>query len=212
MAKKRSIVYVDGYNFYYGMVKSHPDAKWLDFQRYFELVRPDDDIQQIFYFTAIAPEKQAARRQAVYFRALDSLEKVSLQVGRHKRKRVTCRVRDCTYTGSRRFSVQEEKETDVAIGVQIVADAYEHRAERFVIVSGDSDLLPAIRLIRDRFPEIEIIVYIPAEPNTPRSYANEMRNASHKHSTMPAEPLRRAQFPEVIQTSDGIVERPASWV
>ena len=48
----RCMVYVDGFNLYYGAVRNTP-FKWLDLQRFFELLRPHDDLQQIHYFTAL---------------------------------------------------------------------------------------------------------------------------------------------------------------
>ncbi len=38
-ARKRSVVYVDGFNLYYGAVKDSP-YKWLNLQRYFQMLRP----------------------------------------------------------------------------------------------------------------------------------------------------------------------------
>jgi hypothetical protein len=41
---KRSVVYVDGFNLYYGAVRGSPH-KWLDLERFFRLARPHDEIQ-----------------------------------------------------------------------------------------------------------------------------------------------------------------------
>ncbi len=40
-------------------------------------------------------------------------------------------------------------------------DAYQDRCDIFVLVSGDSDLVPAVKKIRDRFLEKEVTVYVP---------------------------------------------------
>ena len=47
----RTIVYIDGFNFYYGAVKDTPH-KWLDFEAFCRLLLPRDDIVKIRYFTA----------------------------------------------------------------------------------------------------------------------------------------------------------------
>jgi hypothetical protein len=39
----RTIIYVDGFNLYYGAVKNTPH-KWLNLQRYFEMIRQNDDV------------------------------------------------------------------------------------------------------------------------------------------------------------------------
>ncbi len=209
MPNDRSLVYVDGFNLYYGMVRGTP-WKWLDLQRYFELVRPHDEIQEIQYFTSEVRGK-ARERQAAYLSALRTLPSVTVHLGRFKEKTLTCRVLDCEFAGSRRFRGLEEKETDVALGITLLDDAYRDRADRFIIVSGDSDLVPALRLVRDRFPNKELLVYIPARRRTSRAIATETRRIAHRATTLPSEPLRRAQLPPVIRTGTGVIEKPASW-
>ena len=46
MAGNRSIIYVDGFNLYYGAIYNGP-YKWLNLERYFQMLRPDDDVQAI---------------------------------------------------------------------------------------------------------------------------------------------------------------------
>ena len=70
----RTIVYVDGFNLYYGQLKG-TSYKWLDpvalFQR---VLGPQNQITQIKYFTArVQPtvnEPSVNTRQDAYFRAL----------------------------------------------------------------------------------------------------------------------------------------------
>jgi len=47
----RSIVYVDGFNFYYGCVKGTP-WRWLDLGNLCRKLPPTNDIKAIKYFTA----------------------------------------------------------------------------------------------------------------------------------------------------------------
>jgi hypothetical protein len=42
--KKRCLVYVDGFNLYYGVLEPHPEWKWLNLQSLFDALRPDEDI------------------------------------------------------------------------------------------------------------------------------------------------------------------------
>jgi hypothetical protein len=50
--KPRTIVYIDGFNLYYGAVKGTP-WKWLDLAKLFTQIRAADEIQCIRYFTAM---------------------------------------------------------------------------------------------------------------------------------------------------------------
>jgi len=75
----RTIVYIDGFNFYYGAVKDTP-YKWLDFEAFCRLLLPRDNVVKIRYFTArisallIRSESGlvgfAARSSSRYVRAL----------------------------------------------------------------------------------------------------------------------------------------------
>lgn len=67
----RTIVYIDGFNFYYGAVRGTPH-KWLNFDRYFAMLRPHDEIRAIKYFTAeiVGPTKP---NQDIFLRALTTL-------------------------------------------------------------------------------------------------------------------------------------------
>jgi len=49
--RNRSIIYIDGFNLYYGAVKNM-SWKWLGIERYFSSFLPYDEIQIIKYFTA----------------------------------------------------------------------------------------------------------------------------------------------------------------
>jgi len=56
----RTIVYVDGFNLYYGGVRNTPN-KWLDLSKYFRLIRPDDNILLIRYFTSLVTGPDASQ-------------------------------------------------------------------------------------------------------------------------------------------------------
>lgn len=206
---KRSIVYVDGFNLYYGALIGS-NNKWLDLQRYFTLLRQADDIKRIRYFTALVTGPTRGN-QEVYLRALSTLPLVEVRLGRFKDKSFQCRVAACDYGGRRRFQQPEEKQTDVAIGVQILEDAYEDRCDRFVVVSGDSDLLPAINAVKRLFPKKEIVIYVPSRDKT-RGSATELRAAANKDRTLPQALLRRSQFAASIPDGyGGQIVKPESW-
>ena len=205
----RSIIYIDGFNLYYGAVRGGPH-RWLNIQRYFTLLRQSDQIQRIYYFTARISGQNSANQEA-YLRALGTLDLVEIRLGRFKSKTVRCTMPNCQHSGDRWFTVLEEKQTDVAIGIQMLEDAQDNACDRFVIVSGDSDLLPAVNAVKKRFPRKEIIVYIPARDKY-RGAAAEMRNAADKDKTLPQVLLHKAQFPaRLADGRGGWISKPSSW-
>jgi uncharacterized LabA/DUF88 family protein len=206
---KRSIVYIDGFNFYYGAVKDTPH-KWLDLQKYFRLLRQDDDIQKIWYFTAKVSGSQR-ERQETYFDALTASPLIEIVYGLYKFKSLRCRVKDCGHQGNKSYKVPEEKGTDVNIALQMLDDAYQSACDRIILVTGDSDLVPAVKLVKKRHPEIEVTVYIPAtDPN--RGAANELRSAADKHKILPSALLAKAQLPQTLKGFSGkTLGKPINW-
>jgi uncharacterized LabA/DUF88 family protein len=206
---RRAIVYVDGFNFYYGALKDGP-YKWLNLERFFCRLRQHDQIQKIRYFTAKVSGYHRANQEA-YLLALTTLPLVDVILGKFKAKQVACMVPGCPNPGNRVFVTQEEKRTDVNIAVWMLHDAQQDLCDRLILVSGDSDLVPVVSMIKDQFPEKEIIVYIPAK-NEIRGAAIELRAAAHKNKTLPLDLLPKSQFPAIVDIGSGrTVNKPASW-
>ncbi len=207
--KPRSIVYIDGFNLYYGALKNSPN-KWLNLQKYFTLLRPDDDLCKIKYFTALV-DGTARVRQQTYLKALATLPSVEVVLGKFKRKRVKCGDLSCMSTGNRLFETLEEKRTDVNIAVSMLDDAYQDECDHFVLISGDSDLVPAVSTIRKRFPHKKITVYVPHISAT-RGYAVELRTSANINRDLPLNLLSKAQFPSQLADGHGeMIHKPPTW-
>lgn len=206
---KRSIIYIDGFNLYYGAIQ-RTAYKWLDLERYFSLVRQDDDIQAINYFTAVVQTPNRVS-QNVYLQALSTCPLVSVILGKYKKTERRCHVPGCTYPGRREFKSWEEKRTDVNIALQMLDDAIHDRCERMVVVSGDSDLVPALERVKNFRPAVTITVYVPAR-NRIRGAAVELRAAADKARTLPLAPLGRSQFPPTLMVGTGsTINKPVGW-
>lgn len=207
--KRRTIVYVDGFNFYYGAVRGTPH-KWLDLEKCFLKLRPGDDIRRIWYFTALVDGAKGSRQQA-YLRALATRPLVQVMLGKFKLKQVKCIVPGCSYPGSRVFDVPEEKRTDVNIALQLLDDANHDRADQFVVVSGDSDLVPALEMVKAQWPEKRLVVYVPSR-HPLRGAAVELRSAADRHKTFPQALLKVCQFPPTLADGrGGVIHKPTAW-
>jgi uncharacterized LabA/DUF88 family protein len=209
--RRRTIFYIDGLNLYYGAVRDTPALKWLNIERYCKLLRPHDDISLIRYFSALI-DGPTRRNQEVYLRALSTTPLVEVILGKFKQKTVKCGVAACTSTLDKWYTTQEEKRTDVNIAVFMVDDAHRNVCDQFIIFSGDSDLVPAVSMVRLRFPRKKIIVYVPSR-NPVRGAAVELRTSAHVHRTLPLLLLSNSQFPDQIPDgAGGMLSRPAAWV
>ena len=205
----RAIVYIDGFNLYYGAVKNTP-YKWLNVERYFTLLRQNDEIRKIHYFTARVDHPRSVD-QDTYLRALSTLPLINIVEGRFKMKEIDCAVKSCTFPGRRRVNVSEEKRTDVNIALQILHNAYADLCDVFVIVSGDSDLVPALDSVKGLFPNKRTVVYVPARfPQ--RAHAVELRAVADRARTLPLALLKHAQLPHRIPDgSGGVLAKPSDW-
>ena len=206
---KRSIVYIDGFNLYYGALRGGP-YKWLNLEKYFHLLLPNDNIQKIRYFTAEV-FGSAAARQRLYLSALATLPLVEVILGKFKAKQIRGLCPSCPLPSPQFFSTFEEKRTDVNIALWMLHDAQQDLCDRLVLVSGDSDLVPAVAMTKDHFPKKEIVVYVPAR-NAIRGAAVELRGIADKHKLLPLQILRASQFPAEVRIGSGaIIRKPDSW-
>ena len=60
---KRSMISIDGFNLFYGAGRNTA-WKWLNLEKYFTLIRPDDDVQRIHAEWSSHRASSAARRRA----------------------------------------------------------------------------------------------------------------------------------------------------
>lgn len=183
--------------------------KWLNLEHYFRLLRQDDNIQKIYYFTAkVIGSAQA--RQEIYFQALQTSNLVEIVFGLYKSRQRKCKVKNCS-NSQKNYADYEEKRTDVNIALQMLDDAYQNNCDRMIVVSGDSDLVPAVDIVKKRFPKIQITVYVPSR-HPKRGAATELRNGADKNKTLPTALFKKTQFPNsLIDKSGQTINKPPSW-
>ncbi len=142
---------VDGFNLYHSTLRLRRDTgcctKWLDLhslcQSYLHLFGKDSTLISVQYFSALpyhlssrAPGKISRHRK--YLSCLNN-SGVIVELGRFKEKQVFCT--SCRTT----FLKHEEKETDVSIAVSLLELLFTDVCDMAVIMSGDTDLSPAVK-------------------------------------------------------------------
>ena len=166
--KQKVIIYVDGFNFYYGLKKNRKWRRyyWLDIVKFFEMfMRPNQELVCVKYFSAKPANIDKALRQNAFFQANKENPKFRLILGKYLHKTIQCY--NCGY----QISTFEEKESDVRIATQIVNDANNHNCDVAIVVSADSDMIPAIELALES--GTKVFVYFP-----PFHYSNSLSNIS----------------------------------
>lgn len=153
-------MYVDGYNFYYAVksefktkrldsgLESHIGLGWCDFRLLASaagLVGISERVARVKYFTApVAVEDPLhdrsgeKERQENWLAAARSIEGSEVILGRHLQP-----------PGKGR----EEKQTDVNIAMELLLDAINPGGyDRAILLSGDTDLAPAVGTVMHRLP------------------------------------------------------------
>ena len=165
---KRTIVYVDGFNLYYGLLRQNPKYKWLDLWKLAKaLVLPDNEIVTIRYFTSRVnydPKNPSSKEhQEIYLRAIEKLGGVEITEGYYQRQdaKMPFRFEPCKSCRPYADVVRiEEKRSDVNLATAMMIDFHEDKADSFVVISGDADLIAPIDYIR-RVGGRNVVVFNP---------------------------------------------------
>ena len=229
---KRAAFYVDGFNLYHGIkaiqkqpIKGSPappnkaHLKWFSVRDFAEFVTNPlgEAIVVIRYFSALATHMpQGVGRHQTYLRALKSTG-VEYQLGSFKAKPKRMSFSNIDQKGEPYATAKfnwisyEEKETDVNIAIQMVQDAMDDVADVFYVISADTDLAPAVKLIQARYPHIEYIPVLP--PN--RAKNNELKRLCSRpgnHIEMSENNVERCRLPERIVDAAGVFTCPPEYM
>lgn len=215
--KKRVMAFVDGFNLYHAIDDLDIDPKtrrprrqkqhlkWLDLRAMASAFTPPsrEEVVGVHYFSAFATWiPDAYQRHLDYVRALESVG-VNVVMGNFKKKWRQCNKCNATWLG------HEEKESDVSLALYLLDMAYQDAYDKAFLVTADTDLVPAIKMVRKHFPQKEVIALI---PKNRFQNAMELRQACNGASRIEESHLERNLFPASITLADGsTVTRPAKY-
>lgn len=205
----RVSAFVDGFNLYHALSALKADhLKWLDLNSLCKEFAPSPQYQisDIYYFTAFATWRpDPFRRHRQYVKAMQA-RGVTVVLGRFKEKDSGCL--QCGSTWTR----HEEKETDVNLAIYLLDKAYTNTFDRALVVSADSDLAPAIKMVKSRFPQKQIRVLTPVG----RRHSWDLVNAAGGKSVVTSIKrihIERSLLPKEIFDANGqiVVNRPKEY-
>lgn len=202
---KKVIAYVDGFNLYYGLKdKGWRQFYWLNIQLLVnKLLKADQQLIKTNYFTAkVKPESSKKReRQKAYINALRTLSNFEVFYGRYKKFPRTCNA--CKFTEH----IWAEKMTDVKIAVAMLSDAYRGKFDVALLISGDSDLTPVVRSIKQMFPDKRVVAVFP-----PERHSDELKSCADGFLKIGRANLAHSVFPDEVERENGsILQRPSLW-
>ncbi|MEO8451562.1 MAG: NYN domain-containing protein [Gemmatimonadota bacterium] len=206
----KTIVYVDGFNFYYGAVRKTP-YKWLDIPAMCQKLLPRHEIVKTKYFTARVAARPSdpdqPNRQQTYLRALQTLPNIEVIYGHFLTNRVRMPVANCPPNAQRYEWVikTEEKGSDVNLATHLVADAFRRRFEAAVLITNDSDLTEAVRIVKQ---ELGLVVGILNPHQHPSREL--LKNASFMKPIRTGV-LASSQLASPLHDGAGEIRKPGSW-
>lgn len=202
--KNRVIVYIDGFNLYFGMIDAgFSRCKWLNVEK---LVRSylteNQELVEIKYFTSrITNNPQKQKRQSTYLEAIETTE-VKIIYGLYKAKKIECG--NCGHN----WNISNEKMTDVNIATHLIVDAFHDRYDTAILISGDSDLVPPIKAVHQNFPNKVISVFFP-----PNRHNNTVAGAAKGFQMIGRKKLLDNQFDSEVLKCDGYkLFKPVEWL
>ncbi len=200
----RVSVYIDGFNLYFGMMDAgYTTLKWLDVMELGkQCLKPGQQLVDVKYFTStITNNPPKEKRQRTY---LDAILSTGVKIFRGKYESETIICNPCGHS----WTKHNEKMTDVNIATSLIMDAMNDLYDVAILISGDSDLVPAIKLVNENFaPKFVTVAFPPMRSNITVS------NAATGSYPLGRKKLKDCQLPAIVNSLSGYpLQIPAEWM
>jgi uncharacterized LabA/DUF88 family protein len=147
MVKKKAIVFIDGNNWYHNVKSIIEKPRAIDFRKLSSAIGKhfDLDIIGIRYYNSTPDIELGNENYYKHMVFLASLKKKGLEVNTNKLKKIRTNGK----------VIRVEKGIDVMIAVDMINKTLvENKCDCCVLISGDSDFVPVMRLIKKSGKEV----------------------------------------------------------
>ena len=211
--------FVDGFNLYHSLAtlakeSGDKSVKWLDLvglaNGCLHEIGGSSLLRSVYYFTALPEhlyltDPGRLQRHRAYLRALTAYGVVrpSIVLGRIMQQQISIQVAGVNVIGR----VWREKGTDVALAMALLREASLGDMDEAVIVSGDADYLPAVKVFREMYPRIGLRFAFP------RGRASkELSREAPASFTLNSAAYRSHRLPDRIRLPSGkYLHCPFEW-
>lgn len=217
----RTVVYVDGYNLYYGLLKGSKH-KWLDLFTLFRdhVLDHDANLIEVRYYTApvlgrMSDNPDSPQRQRQYLQALREMypDKISVIEGKiiatTPFQRLVTPIDAAPHLQKVQVFNFTEKKTDVNLATDLMNDAWTGRYEQAVVCSNDTDLEAALVAVRKHHPSVRLGLVAPIPSKDHRHISKDLSNQAHWAKVLSPVHLSNAQLPDRIPKSK--LRKPENW-
>jgi len=213
----KTILYIDGFNLFYSAVKGTP-LRWLNPVDLIGRVFARNQIIATKYFTAkvraLPSNPDQPIRQMIFWRALQTLPNLEIIEGDFRTRKIMAAVVSPPPSYIEVFKT-EEKGSDVNLATHMLVDGFRNRYECAIVISGDSDLVTPIRMVRDNLVK-PVGVLNPQRLSGPncrpeRKSAGLQQAATFYKKGITWAQLQGAQFPSPMTDANGTFHKPPTW-
>jgi len=158
--KKKAIMFVDGNNWYHNVKSVVPKPRAIDFRKLSDMIAKhfDLDVVWIRYYNSVPDIELGEENYYKHMVFLAGLKQKGLEVNTTKLKKIR--------TNGKTLRV--EKGIDVMIAMDMASKTlFDKECDCCVLISGDSDFVPAMRLIKNEGKEVLTVSVL-------RGYAREL--------------------------------------
>lgn len=211
MNKKRTAIYVDGFNLYYGCLKN-TGYKWLDLKALFSnLLDSSHEIQKIKYYTAHISSRdgnnESQLRQKYYLQAITQYTpELEIYYGHYLTHEINAKVVKPPPNFIKVYKT-EEKGSDVNLALHVLNDAWQDEYDCAVIVSNDSDLAESLRLVKNQNNKMIGLIF--PNTNSKRKPSRELAQYADFIKHIRVHALENSQLPTQIPGTN--VHKPSGW-
>ncbi len=139
-------------------------------------------------------------RHEAYIKAL-GLYGVTTILGDFRAKDKYCKNCHQTTTG------YEEKQTDVSIAIRLLRNAVLDEYDKALLLSNDTDLIPAIRAVKELYPMKSIKVVFPPG----RAACESLKLEADEHMRLKLKHLAHNQLPDPVAMAGHVIHKPSDW-
>jgi hypothetical protein len=213
-----SIMYVDGFNFYYAIKRQSGTVPiylgWCDFGKLAQrMIEPGTSLRAVKYFTAPVAELgepggvggSETARQGIWLDAVRTIPRVVVVEGFHRRG-------DDSSAPHAPKKKREEKQTDVNIAVNMLVDAAKNACDWLLLVTADQDQIPAVTAVRREFGK-RVDVWLPPTDGSriPMAWQVVAANDGVRVRVITTGMLSASRLPDRIEADGRLIEAPAIW-
>lgn len=217
----RTIVYIDGYNLYYGLLRKSK-LKWLDIVTLFEkhVLDKSAEVIEVRYYTApvlgrMSDDNESPQRQRQYLQALRKMYPNKLVIIEGKilatkpHQRLVNPIPEAPHLEAVQVYDFNEKKTDVNLASDLITGAWTKAYDQAVICSNDSDLEGALSAVKSHHPNLRIGVVAPIASVDHRHISNDLAKNSDWKKILSIVHIESSQLPDNIPNSN--LRKPKIW-